>query len=167
MKDKRILLVMLICFGFASLSWAQTENAKANKSETKSETQQLNDNLKKLETVWILDSLYVGEIAMDKTETAVDYNNIDGIDKVVFTKLDLRYGKSCLFERKQLEISSGSYSISEDGQLLLACENVSYSYQYQLTNDLTLEGEFSGGVSIAGYLPRYRVFIQYKKQSDK
>jgi hypothetical protein len=41
-----------------------------------------------------LGSLYVGEIAIDKTETSVDYNAIKGIDKVIFTKLDLRPEKT-------------------------------------------------------------------------
>jgi hypothetical protein len=88
------------------------------------------------------------------------------IDRVVFTKLDLRTGKNCTFTRKQIEIQHGFYDIIEDGRLVLDCEDTLFGYHYQLNEDLTLEGTFPGGVPFNGLLAQYRVFMRLKKQTN-
>jgi hypothetical protein len=158
MKKRRFLLVMLAYIGFASLSWAQTENAEPNTVRAR----WVDAKQKKINDLWILDSLYVGEIGVNKTETAVDYNAIHGMDEVVFTKLDLRSTKGYLLERKQLEVPFDLYERIGDGWWIFECEEVLYVYRYQLTDYLTLEREFSGG-SPDGMMEQYRIFMRYKK----
>jgi hypothetical protein len=148
--NKKLLPLVFIGIGLASVSWAQTENPA----------------LKKLEGVWILDSLYVAELK-ENTEIPVDYNDIMNLDRVIFTKLNLRTRKHCTFTRKQVENTYGLYGIMEDERLILDCEseNTLFGYHYQLSEDLTLAGKFPGGAP-DGLLAQYRVFMRFKKQSN-
>jgi hypothetical protein len=150
MKEKFLWMVLIyLCLATAGAR-AQTENTE----------------LKKLEGIWIPDSLYVGEIAKDKTETPIDSNTIRHLDLAVFTKLDLRSGKNCILNRKQIEISHSSYDITEGGQLQFECEETLFHYRYQLAEYLTLEGDFIG-ITADGIIMSYRVFMRFKRQSDK
>jgi hypothetical protein len=146
---KRLLLLVFIGISFVSAGWAQTENPA----------------LKTLEGVWILDSVYVAELK-ESTETPVDYNDIMNLDRVMFTKLDLRPGKRCILDGKRIEIPYGFYDIMDDGQLLVECEDAGFRYHYQLNEDLTLAGTFPGGAP-DGLLAQYRVFMRFKKQLNR
>jgi hypothetical protein len=134
---------------FVTISRAQTEDVK----------------LKKLESVWILDSLYVNEIVKDKTASPVDYNTIQGIDPFIFNRLDLLSGKKCILYRKYDKVSYGIYDILENSRLLFEYEETVFQYNCQLTEYLTLEGEFTGGTP-EGLLAQYRIFMRFKRQSN-
>jgi hypothetical protein len=141
----KILLVALICIYSITGIWAQTENKQTEK----------------ITGVWVLDSLYVGEIAKDKTETTVDSASIKDIVSFIFTRLDLQKNNVCKLSKARLTNLPGSYTLMKD-TLQLHCEGNVFSYQYKLSEYLILEGVFSGGTP-EGLLANYRVFMRLKK----
>jgi hypothetical protein len=148
--NRKILLIALVCVSFTAMCIAQTGNSEQ----------------KKIEGVWLLDSLSVSEISADKTQKPVNYTEMEGLGSYIFKKLDFRAEKSCLLFRETGLHPCGFYDIREGGELLLDCEDILLKYHYQLTEYLVLEGEFTAGTP-TGIIVNCYVFMRFKKQSNK
>jgi hypothetical protein len=137
-----------------SISWAQKEN----------------NTLPNIEGVWVLDSLYIGEITGDKSEIPVKYEEIMEIQpSCIFERLEFRPDKNCYLNRIGEEPFPGFYDLLEgdllEGRFILDHKNRIFGYSYQITDSfIILENKFPGA-NVTGIMVEYRTLMRFKKQS--